>query len=66
MPSLPVVLGEPHGNIPPSNKKATWTACGVFKINEFGKLEEFIKEWNKLPMWEQFGWPVEECYTFKQ
>lgn len=54
--------GEPHGQLPPSGRKAQWTACAVFKV-ENGKLVEFIKEWNKLSMWEQFGWPVEECLT---
>jgi hypothetical protein len=32
---------------------------------EDGKLAEFIKEWNKLSMWEQLGWPVEECLNHK-
>ena len=27
-----------------------------------GKLTEFIKDWNKLSMW-QLGWPREECLT---
>eukprot|EP01111_Echinosteliopsis_oligospora_P011841 TRINITY_DN3995_c0_g1_i1.p1 TRINITY_DN3995_c0_g1~~TRINITY_DN3995_c0_g1_i1.p1 ORF type:complete len:158 (+),score=40.99 TRINITY_DN3995_c0_g1_i1:61-534(+) len=57
--------GEPHGNIPPSGKKATWTACGIFKVDKDGKLLEFIKEWNKSPMWEQFGWPIDECLVYK-
>lgn len=29
----------------------------------FIKLPEFIKDWNKLSMWEQLGWPVHECLT---
>jgi hypothetical protein len=28
-----------------------------------GKTAEFIKAWNKLPMWEQCDWPVEKCLT---
>jgi hypothetical protein len=24
---------------------------------------EFIKDWNKLSMWDRFGWPLEECLT---
>jgi predicted ester cyclase len=57
--------GEPHGKIPPSGRKSRWTACGVFRV-ENGKLAEFIKEWNKVAMWEQFGWPAEECLTFSK
>lgn len=52
--------GKPHGNIPASGKKAQWTASAIFKLEE-GKIVEFIKDWNKLSMWEQFGWPIEEC-----
>lgn len=54
--------GEPHGDIPPTGKAARWTACAVFRV-EGGKLVEFIKEWDKLSMWEQLGWPVEECLS---
>ena len=52
--------GEPHGDIPPTGKKARWTAAALFRV-ENGKLAEFIKEWDKLAMWEQLGWPLEEC-----
>jgi len=51
--------GEPHGDIPRSGRRATWTAA-LFRV-EGGKLAEFIKDWNKFSMWEQFGWPIEEC-----
>jgi len=54
--------GEPHGDIPPTGRTARWTAAALFRV-EGGKLAEFIKEWNKLAMWEQLGWPVEECLT---
>jgi hypothetical protein len=37
-------------------------AAALFRVHE-GKLVEFLKEWNKLSMWEQFGWPTEECLT---
>jgi len=57
--------GEPHGDIPASGKKAQWTASAVFKV-ENGKIVEFIKDWNKLSMWEQFGWPLEECLVYKK
>jgi len=57
-------VGEPHGDIPPTGRKARWTACAVFRVDE-GKLAEFVKEWNKLSMWEQLGWPVEECLTHR-
>ncbi len=54
--------GEPHGRLPPSGKKAQWSASALFRVTD-GKLSEFIKDWNKLSMWEQFGWPLEECLT---
>ena len=57
--------GEPHGDIQATGKKAQWTASAIFKV-ENGKLAEFIKDWNKLSMWEQFGWPIEECLTQKK
>jgi hypothetical protein len=57
-------IGEPHGDIAPTGRKARWTACAVFRVDD-GKLAEFIKEWNKLSMWERLGWPVEECLTRK-
>jgi predicted ester cyclase len=52
--------GEPHGEIPPTGKKARWTAAALFRVED-GKLAEFIKEWDKLAMWHQLGWPLEEC-----
>ena len=52
--------GEPHGDIQPTGRKAQWNACAVFRA-EKGKLVEFIKDWNRLSMWEQLGWPLEEC-----
>ena len=55
--------GEPHGELPPTGKKAQWTASALFQVKD-GKLVEFIKDWNKLSMWEQFGWPLEECLTY--
>lgn len=54
--------GAPHGSLAPTGRKARWTAAALFRIED-GKLVEFVKEWNKLPMWEQLGWPVEECLT---
>jgi predicted ester cyclase len=54
--------GEPHGAIPPTGRKARWTAAALFRVED-GKLVEFIKDWNKLSMWEQLGWPAEECLT---
>ena len=52
--------GAPHRNLPPTGRKARWTASALFRVED-GKLTEFIKEWNKLAMWEQLGWPPEEC-----
>lgn len=57
--------GEPHGDIIPTGRKSRWTACALFRIED-GKLIECIKEWNKLAMWEQFGWPTEECLASKR
>lgn len=54
--------GEAHEGLAPTGRRARWTAAATFKI-EGGKLVEFIKDWNKLSMWEQLGWPVEECLT---
>jgi predicted ester cyclase len=54
--------GEPHGDIAPTGRKARWTAAALFRI-ENGKLAEFIKEWDKLAMWQQLGWPLEECLS---
>lgn len=52
--------GRPHGAIPPTGRKARWTAAALFRVED-GRLAEFIKEWDKLAMWEQLGWPLEEC-----
>lgn len=54
--------GRPHGDIAPTGRTARWSAAALFQVQE-GKLVEFIKDWNKLSMWEQLGWPVEECLT---
>ncbi|MBX6312079.1 MAG: ester cyclase [Isosphaeraceae bacterium] len=56
--------GEPHGDIPPTGRTARWTASALFRVED-GKLVEFIKDWNKLSMWEQLGRPVEECLTHR-
>lgn len=52
--------GKPHGDIAPTGRTARWTAAALFEIRG-GKLAEFIKDWNKLSMWEQLGWPADEC-----
>lgn len=54
--------GKPHGDIAPTGRSANWSAAALFQIRD-RKLVEFIKDWNKLSMWEQFGWPVSECLT---
>jgi predicted ester cyclase len=54
--------GEPHGDIPATGRSARWSASATFTLRD-GKLSEFIKDWNKLSMWEQLGWPVNECLT---
>jgi predicted ester cyclase len=57
--------GKPHGDIAATGRTARWTAAALFRIRE-AKLVEFIKDWNKLSMWEQLGWPLEECLTAGQ
>jgi predicted ester cyclase len=54
--------GEPHGDIEPTGRTAQWSAAALFRVQD-AKLVEFIKEWNKLSMWEQLGWPADECLT---
>lgn len=54
--------GQPHGDIQPTGRTARWSAAALFRVRD-GMLSEFIKEWNKLSMWEQLGWPVNECLT---
>jgi predicted ester cyclase len=54
--------GQPHGDIEPTGRTARWSAAALFRVQN-GKLIEFIKDWNKLSMWEQLGWPLEECLT---
>jgi hypothetical protein len=41
---------------------ARWSAAALFQIRD-GKLAEFIKDRSKLSMWEQLGWPINECLT---
>ena len=54
--------GEAHGRIAPTRRNARWTAAALFRVED-GKLVQFVKDWNKLSMWEQLGWPIEECLT---
>lgn len=54
--------GKPHGSIAPTGRRAQWTAAALFRV-EGGRLVEFVKDWNKLAMWEQLGWPAEECLS---
>jgi hypothetical protein len=54
--------GGPHGDIPPGGRKAMWRAAALFRV-EGNKLAVFIKDWNRLSMWRQLGWPIEERLT---
>jgi predicted ester cyclase len=54
--------GAPHGDVPPTGRRARWSAAAIFQVTD-GRLAEFIKEWNKLSMWKQLGWPTSECLT---
>ena len=47
--------GEPHNGIEASGKKAAWHAAAIFEV-EGGKIKGWVKEWDKLHMWKQFGW----------
>eukprot|EP01087_Luapelamoeba_hula_P002458 TRINITY_DN12110_c0_g1_i1.p1 TRINITY_DN12110_c0_g1~~TRINITY_DN12110_c0_g1_i1.p1 ORF type:complete len:176 (-),score=46.73 TRINITY_DN12110_c0_g1_i1:79-606(-) len=53
--------GEAHGDIEASGKHARWEASAIFRLDSDHKITEFIKDWNKLSMWKQFGWPINEC-----
>lgn len=53
-------MGEPHGAIRPTGRVARWSAAAIFRL-ENGRIAELVMDWNKLSMWEQLGWPVEEC-----
>lgn len=46
--------------MPASGKKASWTACMIFEI-ENNKIITITKEWDKLAMWKQLGWPEEHA-----
>jgi predicted ester cyclase len=54
--------GAPHGDVGPTGRTARWSAAAFFRV-ENDKLVELVKDWNKLQMWEQLGWPAEECLT---
>jgi hypothetical protein len=41
----------------------TTLSLSEYSFGPNGKLVEFIKDWNELSMWEQLGWPLEECLT---
>ena len=47
-------------DIPASGKKARWTASMIFTLSE-SKITSCIKEWDKLSMWKQLGWPIEHA-----
>ncbi|CAF1185634.1 unnamed protein product [Didymodactylos carnosus] len=52
--------GEAYKSIKASGRHAKWTAAGLFKLDDNNKIVEFIKEWDKLAMWKQLGFPIEE------
>ncbi|CAF0858643.1 unnamed protein product [Rotaria sordida] len=53
--------GQPYEGIQATGRKAKWTAAALFKLNHEGKITLFIKEWDKLSMWKQLGFPLEEA-----
>ncbi|KAJ3160588.1 hypothetical protein HDU86_000346 [Geranomyces michiganensis] len=49
--------GKPHNGIPPSGKRAQWTAAALFEVDEEkGLLTKFVKDWDKHTMWKGLGW----------
>ncbi len=44
---------------------ARWSAAVQFQARD-GRRTEFIRDWNKLSMWEQLGWPADGCLTVGQ
>ena len=56
--------GKAHSGIAPTGNKARWSASAIFRVED-GKLKEFIKDWNKLHLWQQLGWPLQECLVAK-
>lgn len=54
--------GAPHGAIAPSGRRAEWTAGAFFQLRD-GQIVECLLEWDRLALWEQLGWPVEECLS---
>ncbi|GAB4815561.1 hypothetical protein N2152v2_002607 [Parachlorella kessleri] len=57
--------GEPHGDIQPTHKKAHWSAAALFQLTPDGKITKFVKEWNKLEMWQGLGWVSGEAANLK-
>lgn len=50
-------IGTAHNGIPPTQRKAQWTAAGNFVIdNTTGKIQHWWKDWDKMQMWKQLGW----------
>ncbi|KAL9643686.1 hypothetical protein ABK040_016137 [Willaertia magna] len=59
--------GEPYKNkIKPSGVHACWTASALFELDDNGKIKLFIKDWDKLSMWNQLGWPIDDCIVNKK
>ncbi|KAA1476533.1 NTF2-like protein [Dentipellis sp. KUC8613] len=50
-------IGAAHNGIPPTRRKAQWTAAGNFIIDEeTGLIQHWWKDWDKMQMWKQLGW----------
>ncbi|KAJ3489836.1 hypothetical protein NLI96_g1859 [Meripilus lineatus] len=49
--------GTDHNGIPPTGRRAQWTAAGNFVIDEeTGLIKHWWKDWDKMRMWKQLGW----------
>jgi predicted ester cyclase len=54
--------GEDHNGIKATGRKAMWSASAIFEVRN-GKIQSFIKEWDKLNMWKQLGWMDGDNYV---
>lgn len=53
-------IGSDHNGIPPTKRKAQWTAAGNFVIDEkTGLIQHWWKDWDKM----QSQWFSDYCFT---
>ncbi|EIM79711.1 uncharacterized protein STEHIDRAFT_116405 [Stereum hirsutum FP-91666 SS1] len=56
-------VGAPHNDIRPTGRRAQWTACGNFVLDNFNtaageksRIRKWLKGWDKTQMWQQLRW----------